>query len=179
MVVERQPVDYLVPGLPLGGKFLAVQPAHLQASPQALGRHIVPAVPLATHRAAHAVTGECGLELTAAILAAPVRVEDQAWRGMAPEPGHAQCVCHQTGLHVRLHAPAHHLATEQVDHAGQVQPAFVGGDVMSLLQTQSGALGWKFLASKFSATGKLCSLSVVTTNFLLPRALIPCACISR
>ena len=34
-----------------------------------------------------------------------------------------------TGQHVRFHATTHHLATEQVDHRRQVQPAFVGGDV--------------------------------------------------
>jgi hypothetical protein len=38
---------------------------------------------------------------------------------------------------------------------------------MSLLQTRSGASGVKSLASRFSATGRLCLLSVVTTNFLL------------
>ena len=62
-------------------------------------------------------------------LAAPVRMEDQTRLGMAPEPGHAQRVGHQAGLHVGLHAPAHHLAAEQVDHCSQVQPAFVCGDV--------------------------------------------------
>ena len=48
---------------------------------------------------------------------------------MAPEPRHAQCVHHKAGLHVRLHAPAHYLAAEQIDHADQKQPAFCGSDV--------------------------------------------------
>ena len=30
---------------------------------------------------------------------------------------------------MRPHAPAHHLAAEQVQHRGQVQSALVGGDV--------------------------------------------------
>ena len=32
-------------------------------------------------------------------------------------------------MHVRPHRPAHHLAAEQVDHHGQKQPAFLGGDI--------------------------------------------------
>lgn len=56
-------------------------------------------------------------------------MEDQARCGMATEPCHFQCIRHQAALHVRLHAPAHHLATEQVNDRGQIQPAFVGGDV--------------------------------------------------
>ncbi len=44
----------------------------------------------------------------------------------APEPRHAQRIGDQAGLHVRLHAPAHHLAAEQVDDRCQIQPAFVG-----------------------------------------------------
>jgi hypothetical protein len=61
--------------------------------------------------------------------AATVRTEDQARPGLTPEPRHSQRIRHQAGLHVRLHAPAHHQAAEQVDHHGQVQPALVGGDV--------------------------------------------------
>lgn len=66
MVVERQPVDHFVHRVALRGEFLAIQPAHFQATPQTLCGRIVPAVPLATHRAAHAVAGQRGLELTAA-----------------------------------------------------------------------------------------------------------------
>ena len=50
---------------------------------------------------------------------------------------------------------------------------------MSLLHTRSGAGGVKSLASRFGATGKSCLLSVVTTNFLWPRARMPCSFISR
>ena len=47
----------------------------------------------------------------------------------ATPPRHGQRVLDQAGLHVRLQAPAHHLAAKQVDDGGQVQPAFVGLDV--------------------------------------------------
>ena len=129
MVVKRQPVDDLVHGLALRGEGLAVQPAHLEVPPQAFRRRIVPAVALAAHRRLHAVALERVLELAATVLAAPVRVEDQSGRWLAPEPRHAQGIRDQAGLHVRLHAPAHHLAADQVDHGGQVQPAIAGGDI--------------------------------------------------
>ena len=129
MVVEHQPVDDLVHGIALRGERLCVQPTHLGSAPQTLGRRIVPAVSFATHRRLHAVALERGLEFVAAVLAAPVRVEDQSERWLAPEPRHAQSIRDQTGLHVRLHAPAHHLLAEEVDHGSQVQPAFTGGDV--------------------------------------------------
>ena len=71
MVVERQPVDHFVHRLASRGKSPAVQATHLQAAPQALGRGIVPAVALATHRTAHAVAGQRSLEGVTAVLAAP------------------------------------------------------------------------------------------------------------
>jgi hypothetical protein len=48
---------------------------------------------------------------------------------VTPEPRHLQSIRHQAALHVRLHAPAHHLSAEQVNHSCQVQPSLVGGDV--------------------------------------------------
>ncbi|MDF2464855.1 MAG: hypothetical protein K0Q43_3090, partial [Ramlibacter sp.] len=56
-------------------------------------------------------------------------MKDQARRRAAPKPRHAQGIRHCAGLHVRPHAPAHHLAAEQVNDRRQVQPAFIGGDV--------------------------------------------------
>jgi hypothetical protein len=63
------------------------------------------------------------------VLTSSVRVEDQAWRWAALEPRHLQSIRDQAALHVRLHASAHHLTTEQVNHSGQVQLALVGGNV--------------------------------------------------
>ena len=59
----------------------------------------------------------------------PVAVEYQTGWWPATPPRHGQRVLDQAGLHVRLQAPAHHLAAKQVDDGGQVQPAFVGLDV--------------------------------------------------
>lgn len=41
------------------------------------------------------------------------------------EPRHGQCVIDQAGLLVGLHAPAHHLAAEQLSHRSQVHPVFI------------------------------------------------------
>lgn len=61
--------------------------------------------------------------------AAAVAVQDQAGSGTAAPPRHSQRILDQTCVHVRLHAPAHHLASEQVDDGRQIHPALIGGDV--------------------------------------------------
>jgi hypothetical protein len=53
-----------------------------------------------------------------------------AW--IALEPGHLQRVDHPAALHVGPHRPAHHFATEQVDHDSKKQPAFVGRDIRKI-----------------------------------------------
>ena len=50
--------------------------------------------------------------------------------------------------------------------------------ILTLLHTSFGAAGEKSRANRFGAMGKSCLLSVVTTNFLLPLALMPWRCIS-
>jgi hypothetical protein len=64
-----------------------------------------------------------------AVLAPPVRVEDETFVRAASEPRHVECIRHQAALHVGLHAPAHHLTAEQVNDGGQIHPALVGSDV--------------------------------------------------
>ena len=95
MVVERQPAALSGASR---GELLAIQTFYFQAAPQALCGRIVPTFPIATHRAAHTVAGQSGLELAAAMLAAPARVEHQPRLWMAPELSHAQFVCHRTGI---------------------------------------------------------------------------------
>jgi hypothetical protein len=129
MVVEHQPIDHLVHGLASCRKAPAVQPADLQSAPQALSGRVVPAVALAAHRGLHLVARKRTLKLMAAVLATPVRMEDQPRLRAPSEPCHAQRISDQAGLHVRLHAPAHHLTAKQVNDRCQIQPAFVGGDV--------------------------------------------------
>lgn len=64
-----------------------------------------------------------------AVLASPVRMEDAPRCRVTPKPRHLQRIRHKATLHVRLHAPAHHLAAEQVNNSRQIQPALVGGDI--------------------------------------------------
>ncbi len=129
VIVESHPVHHSLPGLLSGGEFVAMHAGRFQSAPEALGRRVVPAVALPAHRGTHLPVFQSILELAAAILAAPVAVEYQTRRRAPPPPRHGQRVLDQTGLHVRLQAPAHHLAAEQVDDRSQVQPALVGGDV--------------------------------------------------
>lgn len=129
MVVEAQPVDHFIHRIMACLEATAVQPGDFERAPQALCHRVVSAVALAAHGAAHAVALQGVLELVAAVLAAAVAVQDQPRLGMPAEPRHEQCIEHQLGFHTRLHRPAHHLAAEQIDHDGQVQPAFVSGNV--------------------------------------------------
>ena len=56
-------------------------------------------------------------------------MEDQARIRASSEPRHPHRITDQVRLHVRLHAPTHHLAAVQVNHSRQIQPAFVRGSV--------------------------------------------------
>ncbi len=115
----------------------------------------------------------------AAILAAPVAMEYQTGWWPATPSRHGQRVLDQAGLHVRLQAPAHHVAAEQVDDGGQVQPAFVGLDVGDVATPELvGASGLKRRCTRSGATGRLWRLSVVTTNLRFVLALMPCCCMS-
>ena len=75
-------------------------------------------------------------------------MEDQpdllAW--MTLEPRHAQRVDDNVTRHVLAQAPADHLAAEQVDHDGQEQPAFVGGDVCDVARPDLVGLGYAELS---------------------------------
>lgn len=59
-------------------------------------------------------------------------VKDDLCQRFAAKAGHCQCVAHQIRRHSRLDRPADHFAVEQVEHHGQVQPAFVSPDVVDV-----------------------------------------------
>jgi hypothetical protein len=94
-----------------------------------VGALSVPAIASTAYRTAHAVALKQVLEVTTAILAATVTVEDQARLRKAAKPRHTQRIRHQLRAHVRLHRPAHHLTAEQVENDGQIQPTLVRPDV--------------------------------------------------
>src|SRR3954468_21501615 len=56
-------------------------------------------------------------------------MEDQAFSRSASEPRHGQGIDDQLSCHALAHRPADHLPAEQVDDDGQVQPAFLSGNV--------------------------------------------------
>ncbi len=128
MIIKSQPINHFIHGLSARRKSPAVQPTNLQTAPQTLGGGIVPAVTLAAHGRTHFVAFERLLEVMPAILASPIRVEDQPRLRAAPKPCNAQRIDHYAGLHVLAHAPPHHLSAEQVNDSRQVQPGFTQPD---------------------------------------------------
>ncbi len=107
----------------------AMYPPVLEAVEPAFRRRVIPAVSLAAHRADHAVHLELVLKVMAGVLATPVGVVHQSRCWTLAEPGDGQCIGHDIRSHPRLERPAHNFAVEQVEHDGQVQPAFVSPQV--------------------------------------------------
>jgi len=131
LVIPEQPREDFILGLADGCETLAVETFYFQRSKQSLAGRVIPAVALAAHGSGDAALQKQAAELTAGILAAAVTMEDMFCSsvGTAPQPGHLQCIDDQIAVHLRLHRPAHHAATEQVDDHGQKQPALMGWNV--------------------------------------------------
>src|SRR5271163_2295493 len=66
---------------------------------------------------------------TAGVLAAAIAMEDQARGGRPAMPRHVERAAGQLRRDRLAHGPAHDAAAEQVQHHGQVQPAFAGRDI--------------------------------------------------
>ena len=62
----------------------------LETIEPAFSRGIIPTIPLAAHRADHAVLFQPVLEVKTGILTAPIRVMDQPCRRFPAEPRHGQ-----------------------------------------------------------------------------------------
>jgi hypothetical protein len=80
------------------------------------------------------VLGEPFLVVTSGILAAAVGVVHQTGQRPTPLKRHVQRSQRQLLGHLLVHRPADHLAGEEVEHDGQVQPAFAGPDVAQIGQ---------------------------------------------
>ena len=104
----------------------------LQAVEEALHRCVIPAVTLAAHAGHHAVGSEQILIVVTAVLAATIRVVQEAGLGTAPEPRHAQRTDHELFGHTCVHRPAHNHACVQIHHHRQIQPAFAGRDIRDI-----------------------------------------------
>lgn len=107
-----------------GGVPGTVHPLVFHAIEEALGGRIIPAVALAAHGTDHAISGELVLEGAAGILAAPIGVVHQARRRLTPALCHGQRLRHDVRRHPRRNRPTHDLPVKQIEHDGQVQPAF-------------------------------------------------------
>ena len=106
-----------------------MHPLILETVEPALRRRVIPAVAFTAHRAVHAAGLELVLKDMAGVLAASVGVVHQSRYRTPPEPGHGQCIGHDIRRHARFQRPADNLAVEQVEHDGQIQPAFIGRQV--------------------------------------------------
>ena len=68
------------------------------------------------------------------VLRPAVGVRDHAGHdAVARRDGHAERVEHESGAHVVGHRVAEQPARAEIEHAGEVQPAFGGGDVGDVL----------------------------------------------
>ena len=72
----------------------------LEAIEPALSRGVIPTIPLAAHRADHAVLFQSVLEGKTGILTAPIRVVNQPRRRFPAEPRHGQRIGHDVCRHV-------------------------------------------------------------------------------
>ena len=104
-------------------------PLCLEAQEEALHHGVVPAVAFAAHAADQAMARQQCLVQRAGVLAAPIRMNNQARRGLSLRDGQWQCCAHQFGMHGRRHRPAHDLAGGQVQHLSEVQPAAARADI--------------------------------------------------
>jgi hypothetical protein len=73
-------------------------------------------------------------EVLAGVLAAAITMKKQPrlLAGIAPVPGHLQCVDHQIAPHIGPHRPANYFTAEQIDHDSKKQPAFVGRNIYKI-----------------------------------------------
>jgi hypothetical protein len=63
------------------------------------------------------------------MLAATVRMQEEASRGLASPIRQAQCLVDQLGLETMAHRPTDNPSAGQVHDSGQIEPAFRGGDI--------------------------------------------------
>lgn len=104
---------------------------------EALHRRVVVTVPSAAHRGGRADRGELIDISPGGILRSVIGVmHESAYRSL-PLGGHHQRSERQFGPHVIAHRPSHDLARCQIEHGGQIQPAFAGRDIADIGQSHA------------------------------------------
>ena len=99
---------------------VAVQQLTLQRGKEALTQGIVIAIPNRSHGRADASSATTLAKGKRGVLSALVRMMDHAVWTSLPH-SHLQRIEHQLGPQVSLHGPAHHPATEGIEHHGQIE----------------------------------------------------------
>ncbi|HEX2998667.1 MAG TPA: hypothetical protein VHR86_00230, partial [Armatimonadota bacterium] len=98
----------------------------LETVKEALYCCVIPTVSLVAHRREHPMIFEQPLVVTTGILAAPVRVVDQACHRAPLTDRQLQRVYNEAARHRLFHQPSYHPACTQVQPHRQVKPACGG-----------------------------------------------------
>ena len=145
--------------------FAVVDQLGFQSAEEAFRWRIVPAIRLAAHRLGDGGGLQDVAILARGVLAAAIGMMDEACSRAAPLDCHDERGDGEFGTHVLAHGPANHLAGEQVEDRGQVEPALAGRNVGDIRQLDLiGPVRDQILLEQFAATGRQCLLSVVHTR---------------
>src|SRR5205807_297529 len=111
------------------GVFAGVDELGFQSVEETLHWRIVLAVALAAHRLDDSGGVQDVAVVAGGVLAAAVGMMDQACSRALPLDCHGERGDGEFGTHVIAHGPTNHLAAEQVEDYGQVEPALAGRNV--------------------------------------------------
>lgn len=128
-------------GVSPGGEAPTVNEFILQAAPERFHRGVIVAVAPAAHGGDEAVVGERGTIIGTGILHAAVGVMDKTGAGLALAQRHHQSGQRHRRVEGGAHGPADQAATATVEHASDVEPAFVGRHVSQIAHPDLVRLG--------------------------------------
>ncbi len=115
-------------GLEAGVGLAGADELGFEGAPEAFYGGVVVAVAASAHGGEQAGGLEGGAEVPGGVSDGAVGVEEQArWRG-AVQGRHRKGGGDERGVDGRAHGPAQDLAAVEIHHAGQIEPAFGGGD---------------------------------------------------
>src|SRR4051794_39280752 len=129
IIEALDPVHDVGAGLVAGSICLSMHTFDLECLEEALHRSVVPDIALAAHRLLHPVLRQAMAVCVTRILHPTIRMRDQTRSWPTTEVRHRQRIAYQLRRHARRHRPANQATTAQVEHGGEVEPAFRGGDV--------------------------------------------------
>src|SRR5215210_4613959 len=116
---------------------VAVDQFPLQGRHEALSYRVVVGIGHRPHRRQKTLFPEPAPKLHGRILAAPVRMVNQSWRGSASVDSHVQRIKHKRGPQIVGHGPADHSPGVGVQDEREVEPALPGTDVSYVCYPQA------------------------------------------